>query len=150
MIEFLIIVCFVCRQSDTCDLLVPELELESGSRSLCGRFTTVEGMLRAMQEQLAGLAGDSNTAEDTRRMDRWVILLFILTQCCDLMVSESKCISFERNFHFLFSVAGECNSVVYTQCMEKWVILLRTLTRHLRSSGYRNNVYSDRIFFYEI
>lgn len=65
-------------QSDTCSLFIPELELESGPRSLCGRFTTVEGLLSAMKEQLAGkdavLAGDSADPETVSQFERWIVL----------------------------------------------------------------------------
>lgn len=39
-------------QSDTCSLLIPELELEVGPATLGGRFTTVEGLLVNLKEQL--------------------------------------------------------------------------------------------------
>jgi zinc finger protein len=40
---------------------VPELELEVGPHALGGRFTTVEGLLVAMKDQLLSHWGDSAT-----------------------------------------------------------------------------------------
>ncbi|KAF2900788.1 hypothetical protein ILUMI_05388 [Ignelater luminosus] len=45
----------LCRdllKSETCELQIPQLELEVGPSALSGRFTTVEGLLVAMKEQL--------------------------------------------------------------------------------------------------
>ena len=39
-------------KSETCDLKIPELDLEVGPHALGGRFTTVEGLLVAMKDQL--------------------------------------------------------------------------------------------------
>lgn len=39
-------------KTDTCSLSIPELEIEVGSGALSGRFTTVEGLLGAMKEQI--------------------------------------------------------------------------------------------------
>ncbi|XP_017042054.1 zinc finger protein ZPR1 [Drosophila ficusphila] len=41
-------------KSETCSLSIPELDLEVGPHALCGRFTTVEGLLAAMRDQLDG------------------------------------------------------------------------------------------------
>lgn len=52
-------------QSETCSLQIPELDLEVGSGALGGRFTTVEGLISAMKEQLADKgAMFSDAAED--------------------------------------------------------------------------------------
>ncbi|XP_059477370.1 zinc finger protein ZPR1 [Neocloeon triangulifer] len=48
-------------KSDTCDMQVPELDLEVGPHALGGRFSTVEGLLVAMKEQLLAHWGDSAT-----------------------------------------------------------------------------------------
>lgn len=40
-------------QSDTCSLNIPQLDLEVGPHALGGRFTTVEGLLVAVKEQLS-------------------------------------------------------------------------------------------------
>ncbi|CAG8767340.1 31732_t:CDS:2, partial [Racocetra persica] len=39
-------------KSETCSLLIPEIELELRSGTLGGRFTTVEGLLRQVHEEL--------------------------------------------------------------------------------------------------
>lgn len=41
-------------KSETCSLTIPELDCAVGPSALGGRFTTVEGILTAMKEQLAG------------------------------------------------------------------------------------------------
>ncbi|KAH8400465.1 hypothetical protein KR222_000955 [Zaprionus bogoriensis] len=41
-------------KSETCSLSIPELDMDVGPHALCGRFTTVEGLLVAMREQLDG------------------------------------------------------------------------------------------------
>lgn len=42
----------VSFQSETCSLTIPELELEMGCHALSGRFTTLEGLLRNVFEQV--------------------------------------------------------------------------------------------------
>lgn len=39
-------------KSDTCSLQIPELEIEVGGGALCGRFTSIEGLLQATKDQL--------------------------------------------------------------------------------------------------
>uniref|UniRef100_A0A0N4Z1B5 Zinc finger protein ZPR1 n=1 Tax=Parastrongyloides trichosuri TaxID=131310 RepID=A0A0N4Z1B5_PARTI len=39
-------------KSDTCSLKIPEIDLEVGMGALCGRFTTVEGLISATKEQI--------------------------------------------------------------------------------------------------
>ncbi|XP_073833058.1 zinc finger protein Zpr1 [Musca autumnalis] len=41
-------------KSETCNLLIPELDCEVGPTALGGRFTTVEGILTAMKDQIEG------------------------------------------------------------------------------------------------
>nr|CAD7415509.1 unnamed protein product [Timema poppensis] len=51
--------------SETCSLRIPELDLEVGPAALGGRFTTVEGILTAMRDQIisgGGMFGDSAEA----------------------------------------------------------------------------------------
>lgn len=52
---------------------VPELELVMGSAALNGRFTTVEGLLSAMKNQIASkdfIYGDSQDSESKNKMDK--------------------------------------------------------------------------------
>ena len=44
---------FYLIQSETCSLAVPELELELESGTLGGQFTTVEGILTQIKDQLS-------------------------------------------------------------------------------------------------
>ena len=39
-------------KTDTCALSIPEIDLEVGGNALCGRFTTIEGLLTATKDQL--------------------------------------------------------------------------------------------------
>jgi zinc finger protein len=62
-------------QSDTCSLEIPELKLEVGPNALSGRFSTVEGLLLAMKDQLLGHCaswGDSETSESKERYEKFL------------------------------------------------------------------------------
>lgn len=60
-------------KSETCSILIPELELEVGAAALGGRYTTVEGLLTNVKEQLTEsnplLCGDSISPERKERME---------------------------------------------------------------------------------
>ena len=43
----------MCLQSETCAVRIPALELELTEGTLGGRFTTVEGLLTSILEQLS-------------------------------------------------------------------------------------------------
>ncbi|GMS79481.1 hypothetical protein PENTCL1PPCAC_1656, partial [Pristionchus entomophagus] len=55
-------------KSDTCGLSIPALDLEVGPGALCGRFTTIEGLLNATKEQIETQSkffiGDSASNEE--------------------------------------------------------------------------------------
>ena len=63
-------------QSETCNLIIPELELEMGSHALGGKFTTLEGLLKNVQDQIeqnpfycGSLAtGDSASDDEKQRL----------------------------------------------------------------------------------
>lgn len=57
-------------KSETCSLHIPELNCEVGSYALGGRFTTVEGILKAMKEQLQESGGMFRDSQDTESIDR--------------------------------------------------------------------------------
>lgn len=62
-------------KSETCHMQVPELELEIGPAALGGRFTTVEGILVAIKDQLSSstaFTGDSSDAEIVKRMEVFI------------------------------------------------------------------------------
>ncbi|XP_003703451.1 zinc finger protein Zpr1 isoform X2 [Megachile rotundata] len=62
-------------KSETCYLEIPELELEIGPAALGGRFTTVEGILVAIKEQLltsTAFTGDSSDPETVKRMETFI------------------------------------------------------------------------------
>ncbi len=52
-------------KSETCSMSIPELDFEVGAGTLGGKFTTLEGLLGAMKDQLTGhnplVCGDSVT-----------------------------------------------------------------------------------------
>lgn len=65
-------------KSETCDMEIPELELEVGPTILGGRFTTVEGIIMAMKEQLSSstaFTGDSTDSETVNRMNTFIAQL---------------------------------------------------------------------------
>ena len=53
-------------KSETCSLSIPDLHFEVGAGTLGGKFTTLEGLLTSMKEQLTGsnplVSGDSATS----------------------------------------------------------------------------------------
>lgn len=60
-------------KSDTCELEIPELECEIGPSGLGGRFTTVEGVLTAIKDQIvesSAVFQDSEDPEHRKNMDR--------------------------------------------------------------------------------
>ncbi|KAF5280863.1 hypothetical protein FQR65_LT03012 [Abscondita terminalis] len=61
----------LCRdllKSETCHLSIPQLELEVGPSALGGRFTTVEGLLVAIRDQLKeNIFQDSQTSDSKDR-----------------------------------------------------------------------------------
>lgn len=62
-------------KSETCHMQIPELQLEIGPAALGGRFTTVEGILVAIKEQLSSstaFSGDSSDPETVKRMEIFV------------------------------------------------------------------------------
>lgn len=62
-------------KSETCSLSIPELDCEVGPSALGGRFTTVEGILMAMKDQLAGndvMFHDSADAATKNRFDDFI------------------------------------------------------------------------------
>ena len=60
-------------KSETCGLSVPEIDLELTPGTLGGRFTTVEGLLRQVQDELANRApfvrGDSATDKSKSNLE---------------------------------------------------------------------------------
>jgi zinc finger protein len=77
----------LCRdmlKSDTAGLSIPEIELVVEPGSLGGRFTTVEGILQQVRDELKGnafLTGDSASHRDK---NQWKSFLDQLTECIDL------------------------------------------------------------------
>ncbi|XP_022234161.1 zinc finger protein ZPR1 [Drosophila obscura] len=60
-------------KSETCSLSIPELDLEVGPHALCGRFTTIEGLLVAMRDQLDGTFFHDSADEKTKsKMDTFL------------------------------------------------------------------------------
>ncbi|KAJ3299695.1 nucleolar zinc-finger protein [Borealophlyctis nickersoniae] len=63
-------------KSETCGLSVPEAELELTAGTLGGRFTTVEGLLRQIHDELEARApfqaGDSATSEEKVRFSKFL------------------------------------------------------------------------------
>lgn len=62
-------------KSETCCLKIPQLDFEVGPAALGGRFTTVEGILIAMKDQLNDSKTtfqDSQDAETKKRLDEFI------------------------------------------------------------------------------
>jgi len=65
-------------KSETCDMEIPELELEAGPAVLGGRFTTVEGIIVSMKQQLSSstaFTGDSSDPDIVKRMKAFIAQL---------------------------------------------------------------------------
>lgn len=62
-------------QSETCSLSIPELELELGPSTLGGRFTTIEGLLTAIRDQLTDQTHAFIDSEDFVKKERMDIFL---------------------------------------------------------------------------
>nr|CAG4634805.1 EOG090X06TU [Alona affinis] len=62
-------------KSETCSLSIPDLDFEVGPGTLGGKFTTLEGLLVAMKEQLTGsnplVSGDSVQSTVKERMEQF-------------------------------------------------------------------------------
>nr|SVE80747.1 EOG090X06TU [Daphnia magna] len=62
-------------KSETCSMSIPELDFEVGAGTLGGKFTTLEGLLVAMKDQLTGqnplMCGDSATLALKEKMQEF-------------------------------------------------------------------------------
>nr|SVE76406.1 EOG090X06TU [Daphnia longispina] len=62
-------------KSETCSMSIPELDFEVGAGTLGGKFTTLEGLLVAVKDQLTGhnplMCGDSATSTLKERMENF-------------------------------------------------------------------------------
>lgn len=59
-------------QSDTCTIDIPELKSEFGASGLGGRFTTIEGILVAIRDQVlenSAVFQDSADVESKKKID---------------------------------------------------------------------------------
>lgn len=64
-------------KSETCSLAIPQLDLEVGPWALGGRFTTIEGILVAVKDQLSDpryshLVGDSQDSEKKNKLEKFL------------------------------------------------------------------------------
>lgn len=57
-------------KSEYCSLSLRELDCDIGPHALCGRFTTVEGLLIAIKEQLIEQSGMFYDSQDTEQKDK--------------------------------------------------------------------------------
>lgn len=59
-------------KSETCSVLIPELEFELGMAALGGKFTTVEGLLKDIKDLIVAknpfISGDSGTSERVQKL----------------------------------------------------------------------------------
>lgn len=62
-------------KSDNCSITIPELDCEVGPSALAGRFTTIEGLLASIKDQLSesgAMFRDSEDVEAKIRMDKFI------------------------------------------------------------------------------
>jgi zinc finger protein len=69
-------------QSETCGLSIPEIELVLQAGTLGGRFTTLEGILDQVYEELSEkvFAGDSADADDRSNFGKFLSNLKAVSQ----------------------------------------------------------------------
>ena len=76
-------------KSESCALCIPDIDLELGTGTLGGRFTTIEGLLDQMKEELINkvpfCVGDSAESDKKANLDRLVSALD------DIMRGERMC-----------------------------------------------------------
>lgn len=73
-------------KSETCSLSIPELEFEVGSYALGGRFTTVEGIIMAVKEQLGDpqrshMLGDSTDRDKAEKLECFLKKIDEIIEC---------------------------------------------------------------------
>ncbi|XP_025425040.1 zinc finger protein ZPR1 [Sipha flava] len=73
-------------KSETCCLRIPQLDFEAGALSLSGRFTTIEGLLTSLYEQLKDTAtafygGDSNSGDVLDKTNKFLEKLTNIKTC---------------------------------------------------------------------
>ncbi|XP_076367073.1 zinc finger protein Zpr1 isoform X2 [Tachypleus tridentatus] len=72
-------------KSETCSIEIPELELEVGAGTLGGRFTTIEGLLNNIKDQLKAdnplAQGDSADTSMKQRLDTFLKRLEEMIDC---------------------------------------------------------------------
>jgi len=71
------------NQSETAGLTIPEIDLVLSHGTLGGRFTTLEGILQQVHEELAEkvMSGDSSSTKDK---DAFAAFLKNLQQVCEI------------------------------------------------------------------
>ncbi|KAK9322632.1 ZPR1 zinc-finger domain-containing protein [Lipomyces orientalis] len=71
-------------KSETCALTIPELNLDLTAGTLGGRFTTLEGLLREVYEQLdTRVFNETSDSMDPERLERWRTFLQGLQDAVD-------------------------------------------------------------------
>ncbi|XP_050294338.1 zinc finger protein ZPR1 [Anthonomus grandis grandis] len=85
-------------KSETCELAIPELDLTVGPHALGGRFTTVEGLIVAIKEQLsdpstAHIFGDSEAPETKEGFSKFLSQLdeVLENKSCVTLVLDDPC-----------------------------------------------------------
>jgi len=73
-------------KSETCCLRIPQLEFEAGALSLSGRFTTIEGLITSLYEQLKGTitsfyTGDSQSDDDIAKQEIFLNKMNNIIKC---------------------------------------------------------------------
>ncbi|XP_050061958.1 zinc finger protein ZPR1 [Aphis gossypii] len=73
-------------KSETCSLRIPQLDFEVGALSLSGRFTTIEGLINSLYEQLKDTAtafysGDSQSGSVIEKTEKFLAKLNNIKTC---------------------------------------------------------------------
>lgn len=100
-------------QSETCCLRIPQLDFEAGALSLSGRFTTIEGLITSLYEQLKDTAtafygGDSNSGDVIDKTNKFLEKLTNIKTCkmpVDIILEDPAGNSYiQVNLNYIISV----------------------------------------------
>uniref|UniRef100_A0A673K022 Zinc finger protein 259 n=1 Tax=Sinocyclocheilus rhinocerous TaxID=307959 RepID=A0A673K022_9TELE len=71
-------------KSETCSVLIPELEFELGMAALGGKFTTLEGLLKDIKDLIVSkkpfMCGDSSTADRAEKLELFGLTIHTFLQ----------------------------------------------------------------------
>lgn len=90
-------------KSETCSIIIPELDMETGAAALSGKFTTVEGMLQDLKKMLIEsnpfVGGDSSKSEKLAKVGEILDLYSTGTEKFVLILDDPNSNSYIQSFY---------------------------------------------------